>query len=192
MFDSFVTLSEHIHELRAAASGRPPGNAMRFSEVWQAAIDCPRNGISGVRYFDEQSLPEPFSGIFVRLSGYDSNLAAVYVDRDLGEPWKEFASIKEMMHCWSPGHTYVGTSGEAKDLVGAHVAPATPFPSSVNSDNKAILAAAEVILPHYTAERYITQGKDFAQIAFECGLDPVIVRFICSPEILRQRKQGAL
>ncbi len=165
---------------------------MRFSEVWQAAIDCPKNGISQVRYFGNAKIPKPFSGIFVRLEEDDRNIAVVYVDNDLEGHWKEFAAIKEMMHCWSPGHTYVGTSGAVRDLVGAHVAAATPYPTAVASDNNAILAAAEVILPHYTAERYIAEGKDFAEIAFECDLDERLVRFICRHDILHQRKNGKL
>lgn len=192
MFKSFVELSEHIHELRAARTGRSPGFAMRYGEVWQSALDCPKNGISEIFLYEDIEIPKPFSGMFVRLVTDNTNHGLVFVDRNLDEHWREFAIVKELMHCWSPGHTFVGTPAAVKDLVAAHVAAATPYPASLASDNKAILAAAEVILPSYSAERYLGLGKDFAQIAFECGLDETLVSFICRHDMLQARKNGHL
>lgn len=192
MFKSFVELSEHIHELRATRTGRSPGHAMRYGEVWQSAIDCPKNGISQIFLYEDVSIPKPFSGMFFRLETGGTNIGVVFVDSGLDGHWREFAIVKELMHCWSPGHTFVGTPAAAKALVAAHVAAATPYPASVTSDNKAILAAAEVILPSYSAERYLGLGKDYTQIAFECGLDETLVGFICRPDMLQARKNGHL
>ncbi|MCO6383759.1 hypothetical protein [Oceanicola sp. 502str15] len=192
MFESFVELSEHIHELRAARAGRSPGFAMKYNEVWQAALDCPKNGISKIYLYEDVKIPKPFSGMFFRLESDGTNIGLVFVDEGLDGHWREFAIVKELMHCWSPGHTRVGTPAAAKDLVAAHVAAATPYPAAVAADNKAILAAAEVILPSYSAERYLGLGKTFEQIAFECGLDEGLVNFICRHDMLQARKNGHL
>lgn len=163
-FDSFVELSEHIHALRAAKTGRASGRGMSFYEVWAAAIDCPRNSISEIRFFDKKPLPKPISGLFVRLESNDGrSFAAVYVDSKLDDHWKEFAAIKELMHCWSPGHTYVGTQQGVRNLVGGMVAEADPYTPDVAADRSAVLAAAEVILPHYTVERHLAQGPPVAR-----------------------------
>lgn len=194
MFDSFVKLSEHIHELRALKTGRPSGRGMSFSEIWSAAIDCPRNSISEIRFFDKFPLPAPMSGIFVRLDDPNDDLqkAAVYVDSDLEKHWQEFAAIKELMHCWSPGHTYVGTPEASENLVAALVAKADHFSPDVAADKSAVLAATEVILPHYTAERHISQGQSFEQIAFAHNLNVNVVKMICRHDILHARKHGSL
>ena len=192
MFKSFIALSEYIHELRAARTGRSAGFAMRYGEVWQCAIDCPRNGISEIFLYEKTNLPKPFSGMFVRVSSGETNRGLIYVDANLDDGLKEFAIIKELMHCWSPGPSYIGTSEAAKDLVASHVAAASPYPTSVASDNNAILAAYEVILPSYAVERYLSLGKDSAEIALACDLDERVVKNLCRPDILHQRKNGHL
>jgi hypothetical protein len=191
----FVDLAQHLHELRAARTGRPIGAAMTVFEVWNAAIDCTTNGISEILYF-EAELPRPFDGMFFRLneSGGSREKAVIFVDKRLEKHWKQFVAIKEMMHCWSPGKSYVGTADDAKSLVEAlsSKTSASRYTQSVAADNSAILAAGEVILPHFTVERYIKQGMDFAQIAFSQGLHPDIAEIICRLDMLHARKSGQL
>ncbi|WP_460274000.1 hypothetical protein [Celeribacter sp. ULVN23_4] len=189
----FVDLAQHLHELRFQKTGRAIGMRMRLSEVWTAALDCPKNGISDIRYF-ETDLPRPFDGLFLRLfkKETEKDFAAIYVNKSLEDHFKEFAAIKELMHCWSPGKTYVSTPEEIQNLVSALSAKKSRYTANVASDMKAIFAAAEVILPHYIVEKHIALGHDHNQIAFEHDLHPEIAQMICSMDVLQERKNGGL
>lgn len=189
----FVDLSQHLHELRYKRSGRTIGAAMSVVEVWNGAIDCPLNGISELRYY-ESDLPRPFDGLFARMENADGTKAVgvIYVHRDLPRHWKEFVAIKEMMHCWSPGKTYVGTPRDAERLVNALNSKKGRYSAIAASDTGAVLAAAEVILPHHKVEWHIGREHDYMQIAAHHGLHPDVVEMICSFEVLQQRKNGTL
>jgi hypothetical protein len=166
---------------------------MTVSEVWSAAIDCPNNGISEV-IVKEANLPTPFDGLFARMSdaGGTREKAVIYVRRNLEAHWQEFVAVKEMMHCWSPGKTYVGTTQNAKHLVSALVNRAGKYTSSAAADDNAIFAAAEVMLPHYTLERHIAQETEVAEIALQHNLHHDIADMICRIELLPRRKNGHL
>ena len=187
----YVDLAQHIHGLRAKRTGRPIGAAMRVSEVWNAAIDCPQNGISEILYY-ETNLPRPFAGMFFRLVDSTANreIAAIYVEKNLDNHWKEFIAIKEMMHCWSPGKSYVGTPKDAEHLVDELCSKSGPYTPKVIADSSAIHAAAEVMLPHFTVERQLALGMDSKQIAFSHGLHPEITEMICRFDLLHKRKNG--
>ncbi len=188
----FSELSQHIHELRYEASGRAIGRGMRCSEVWSAAIKCPKNGVDAIRYH-ETKLPEPVHGIFCRLDQEDgTTIAAIYVQKTLDSHWKEFIAIKELMHCWSPGNTRVGTQKSSRLLVKALTTKQGPYTPNVAADSAAVFAAAEVILPHYTVERHLEMGHDFAEIANQQGLHHDIVEMICRHDVLQRRKNGSL
>lgn len=188
----FIDLAQHVHEIRASKSGRPVGAAMRVTEVWSCAIASPLSSISEILYY-EASLPRPFDGLFVRLVSDSTGVerAAVYVEKSLDRHWKEFVAIKETMHCWSPGKTYVGSEPEVKSLVEAHCASKARYSAAVVADHDAILAAAEVMLPHFTVERHLKMGHDMEQLAAHHGLHPDIVREICRFDVLHARKNGS-
>ena len=189
----YVALSQHLHELRFKRTGRAIGAAMSLMEVWNAAIDCPLNGISEIRYY-ETSLPRPFDGLFARMvkSDQSSSMGVVYVDKNLPKHWKEFVAIKEIMHCWSPGETYVGLPEKARVLIDALNTIPERYSSIAASDLGAVHAAAEVILPHYTVERLLALGLDYQQIGASHGLHPEVAKMICNFEYLHQRKNGNL
>jgi hypothetical protein len=144
----YVDLAQHVHELRFARSKRTIGVAMRVMEVWNAAIDCPKNGITEICYY-ETALPRPFDGLFARLNDSSGlrGIAAIFVHKSLPKHWKEFVAIKEMMHCWSPGKSYVGTPEDVARLVVALSARTPRYSPRVAADHAAVLAAAEVMLP---------------------------------------------
>lgn len=188
---SYAEFSDYLHQLRAARTGRPRGAAMRLAEVWNCAIDCKRNGISEIRYHETENLPSGFDGAFVRLDSVakDRSIAAIYVDRNLPAHWKEFVAIKEMMHCWSPGHTFVGDATQVRELV--HGLTRGKFTPVVAADSSAVLAAAEVILPHYKIEHQLAVGQSYAQIAHTHGLHPEVVEEISRFDLLHLRKNGS-
>jgi len=188
----YVDLSQHIHELRAEKTGRAIGRGMRLSEVWSAVLDSPKTDISEIRYY-EANLPDPFDGLFVRLQGpNDESIAAVYVRKSLDNHWKEFVAIKELMHCWSPTHTWEGTPKSVRLLAKALTSKHGRYTPNVAADSGAVNAAAEVILPHKTVERHIAQEHDSAHIAFAHGLHEEIVSMICRHDFLQERKNGSL
>jgi hypothetical protein len=186
-------LADHIHNLRLKRSGRPVGSAMRVMEVWNAAEECELNGISKI-YLKLTELPRPFDGLFVRQRHLSTgvSIATVYIDNRLPKHWQEFVAIKEMMHCWSPESTYVGSPAEVKSLVEAMSSKKMRYSQSVAADNNAIIAAAEVILPHYRVEEMVAQGLDYREIAHRQGLHQDVAELICSIEILSLRKNGSL
>lgn len=188
----FSDLAQHIHELRYQATGRAIGRGMRCSEVWSAALKCPKNGVDAIRYY-EADLPEPFHGVFSRLDHVDgTTIAVIYVQKTLDQHWKEFITIKELMHCWSPGETRVATQETSRLLVKALTTKQGPYTPNVAADSAAVFAAAEVILPHYTVERHIAEGIDIIEIASRHGLHVDIVEMICRHEVLQIRKNGSL
>ena len=188
----YVDLSQHIHELRAAKTGRAIGRGMRLTEVWSAALDSPKTDISSIRYY-ETELPDPFDGLFARLQGPDDeSIAAVYVRKSLDAHWKEFVAIKELMHCWSPNHTWEGTPAASRLLVKALTSKHGRYTPNVAADSGAVNAAAEVILPHKTVERHIALGHDNMEIANSHGLHHEIVEMICRHDLLHARKNGSL
>lgn len=189
----FSELSQHIHELRYASTKRAIGRGMSFTEVWHAAISCPKNGVDSILYY-ETDLPKPFHGVFTRLEDNKTGetIVAIYVHKSLEQHWKEFVATKELMHCWSPGETRVGTLETSKQLVTSLTTKQGPYTPNAIADAAAVHAAAEVILPHYTAERHLEQGQDFAQIAFSHGLHQEIVEMICRHDMLQERKNGTL
>lgn len=186
-------LSQHLHELRAAKSCRSIGAAMNANEVMVAALDCPTNGIGRV-FYHETRLPKGFDGMFFRLSATDesSDIASIYIDSDLPRHWREFAAIKELMHCWSPGKTYNRTPAEGRALLDSFRKSGVRYSHLVASDSVAILAAAEVILPHYTVERHLGQGHDVAQIAASHGLHPEVAELICRFDCLQLRQKAEM
>lgn len=187
----YVELAQHLHELRAARTGRPVGAGMSVMEVWSSLIESPKTGVTEIRYF-EADLPRPFDGLFARLNRTEGpgEVAAIYVRKNLEPHWKEFVAIKEMMHCWAPGKTYDGTPSDAKNLVEALCSKAGRYTPSVAVDMGAILAAAEVILPSFTVERHLKLGHDFSQIAASHGIHPDIAEMICRFDLLHNRKNG--
>ncbi|WP_028710999.1 hypothetical protein [Paracoccus pantotrophus] len=188
----FVELAEHLHNLRLEKSGRPAGAAMTVSEVWNGVYASSKTSISELRYY-EAELPRPFDGMFVRLRADDeSERALILVHKHLPKHWKEFAAIKEMMHCWSPPQTFVGSPESVKKLVSALCDKKGRYTPSVAADSGAILAAGEVILPHYRVERHIEQGHDAAAIANAHGLHPEVAELICRLDFLHHRKNGSL
>lgn len=188
----YVDLSQHLHELRAAKTGRGMGRGMRLGEVWQAALDSPKTDITSIRYF-EADLPNPFDGVFVRLQNdRGESEAVIYVRQSLEKHWKEFVAIKELMHCWSPAHTWEGTPQASRSLVKALTRKDGRYTPNVVADSGAVSAAAEVILPHKTVERHLAQGHDTMQIAATHGLHEEIVEMICRHDFLHARKSGSL
>lgn len=188
----FSELSQHIHELRYQATGRAIGRGMRCMEVWSAAIVCPKNGVDAIRYY-EADLPSPVHGVFTRLDHEDgTTIAVIYVQKALDKHWKEFITIKELMHCWSPGETRVATSESSRLLVKALTTKQGPYTPNVAADSAAVFAAAEVILPYYTVERHLGEELDYQEIAVRHDLHPDIVKMICAHEVLQARKNGSL
>lgn len=196
----FVDLSQHLRELRNNSSGRKPSAAMRGMEVWKAAIKCPDNGISAV-FYNETKLPAPAYGFFSRLGDGNGNfIADIYVHkphhksekRRLAPHWKEFVLIKELMHCWSPLSTYVGSPQAAAELLDTLNIPSGPFGRIAIADFIAVLAAAEVVLPYDIVKAAMGAGKETAQIAHEHGLHPEIVAYICRHDIMEERLIGCL
>ncbi|WP_370213442.1 hypothetical protein [Roseovarius sp.] len=188
----FSELAQHIHELRYEASGRAIGRGMRYGEVLGAALNCPKNGVDKVFYY-ETKLPEPMHGVFSRLDHESGETwAAIYVQRHLDEHWREFVAIKELMHCWSPGTTRVATEQASRQLVEALTTKQGRYTPNVAADSAAVFAAAEVILPHYTVERHLAENLDTAEIAHRHGLHVDIVEMICRHEVLQARKRGSM
>jgi hypothetical protein len=188
----YVDLSQHIHELRAEKTGRAIGRGMRLTEVWSAVESSPKTDISEIRYY-EANLPDPFDGLFIRLHTDDGkSIAAVYVRKELDAHWKEFVAIKELMHCWSPTHTWEGTPESSRKLVKALTSKHGRYTPNVAADSGAVNAAAEVILPHKTVERHLAQNHDMTHIAEAHGLHVDIVEMICRHDMLHERKNGSL
>ena len=189
----YSELSRHIHELRNQTCGRAIGQGMQFADVWSAATKCPKNGVNEILYFEEY-LPSPIIGKFIRLDNSETAITKVeiYVQKSLDSHWKEFIAIKELMHCWSPGDTWVGAPDLARPLLKALTTKQGPFTPNVAADYGAVHAACEVILPHYTVERHIALGHDCKEIAHQHNLHPDIVDLICRYDLLHIRKNGSL
>ena len=189
----YVELAQHLHELRSARSGRSVGAAMSVSEVWVSILESNKTGASEILYY-ETPLPRPFDGLFARLVSEDESkeIGVVWVHNGLDRHWKEFVAVKEMMHCFTQGASYTGTPSDAKNLVEALCSKTGRYAPSVAADNSAILAAAEVILPHFTVERHLKLGHDTAQIAASHGLHPDVAEMICRFDLLHNRKNGEL
>lgn len=195
----FVDLSQHLRQLRSDAAGRNVNGAMNAMQVWQAAEMCPKNGISKV-YYNETRMPAPLLGFFARMRGKDGegDIADIYVHRPhphahkrrLEPHWKEFVIIKELMHCWSPESTYVGTPAQAAELL-TTLNSSGPFGAMAISDHIAILAAAEVIMPCAVIKNALASGKELAQLAHEQGLHPEIMAYIGQHDML-DREDGCL
>jgi len=187
----YTDLSQHLHLLRHNATGRPVGAAMSVVEVWNAIIASELTSIEEIRFF-EAELPSPCDGLFTRLlNSKDGNeVAAVYVRKDLDKHWKEFVAIKEMMHCFTPGSKYINGPKDAAGLVEALASRSPRYTPAVAADDGAILAAAEVILPHYTVERLMQAGQDLTQIAHHHGLHVDVVQQICRLDFIHHRKNG--
>lgn len=66
------------------------------------------------------------------------------------------------------------------------------YTRSVVADASAILAAAEMILPHFTIERHLKLGHDSAQIAASHNLHPDVSALNCQFDMLHDRKTGEL
>jgi hypothetical protein len=187
-----VELSQHLHKLREARSGRPRGAAMTAMEVWACVPESQLTDIQNLLYFD-RDLPRPVDGLFARLAvGDDPNQYGVIVtNKGLPRHWKEFVAIKEMMHCWSSKDTFNDTPSVASDLMSALVNKAGRYTVSVVADRAAILAAAEVILPHEKVQWHLDQGHDHTQIAASHGLHPDVASLICQFDVLHARRNGA-
>jgi hypothetical protein len=196
-----VDLGKHLRKLRHDRTGRALNAAMRVGEVWQGALDCDSNRISQIFYY-ETRLPSPLLGFFSRLEKEDSgDIATIFVHRPypksnkrrLAQHWKEFVIIKELMHCWSPRSSYVGTPEEVAELLSDLNTPSGPFGTPMaKSDYMALLAAAEVILSGELTKRELAQGKDFQQIGHEHGLHPDVAKYICRHDIIEARLSESL
>lgn len=196
----FVDLGLHLRELRSAAAGRNIAGAMRVMEVWQAAENCPKNGIAKI-LFNETRMPAPLLGFFARMkedaTGMD--IADIYIHkphphahkRRLAPHWKEFVVIKELMHCWSPSPTYVGTPAQAAELL-TTLNSSAPFGAMASADYRALLAAAEVIMLCEQIRRELDAGKEVAQIAHENGLHVDVMRYISQHDMMLSRQTGCL
>lgn len=196
----FVELSSHLRKLRQDKTGRAPSAAMRVMEVWQAAIACQVNGISDI-FYNETKLPAPLLGFFSRMRNADGReVADIFVHRPhpsstkrrLAPHWKEFVIIKELMHCWSPSSTYVGSPDAAAELINTLNTPSGPFGAMAASDYMALLAAAEVIMPCSQIKAAMEKGKDSDQLAHEQGVHTEIMGYICRHDIMEQRLDGSL
>ena len=187
-----VELSQHLHKLREARSGRSRGAAMTAMEVWACVCESQLTDIHDLLYFD-RNLHRPVDGLFARLAvpGSPKQFGVIVTNKALPRHWKEFVAIKEMMHCWSSKETFNDTPAVAADLMGALVNKAGRYTVSVAADRAAILAAAEVILPHEKVQWHLDQGHDHAQIAASHGLHPEIVSLICQFDVLHARRNGA-
>lgn len=187
----YTELAEHLHKLREDRSGRPRGAAMRAAEVWTCVHESQLTEISELRWFDVP-LPRPVDGVFARLKGADGKMQTgiILTHKHLPKHWKDFAAIKEMMHCWSPPGSYVAAPADADALLEGLISSTERYSASVAADKKAILAAAEVILPHYKVDWHIGCGHDHDQIAAHHGLHPEVVRLICRFDVLQDRRNG--
>lgn len=185
----YTELAEHLHKLRETRGGRARGAAMRVSEVWECVHESQLTDIAELRWFD-LPLPRPVDGLFarVRVGGIQTGLIVTH--KYLPKHWKEFAAIKEMMHCFSPPGSYVTAPKDAEALLEGLISSTERYSASVVADKKAILAAAEVILPHYQVDWHIEVGHDHAQIAAHHGLHPDVVSLICRFDVLQARRNG--
>lgn len=188
-------LAQHLHQLRHNKSGRAIGAAMNVGEVWEAVLLSDKTSVDRIDVHI-QELPRPVDGMFSRivLPGGDGSaeqeLAAVFVDAKLPNHWRDFIIIKEMMHCFTPMDGYCSTPGEATQLLQALVKRGGRYTLNVAADDAGIIAAAEVILPHKTAESLLAIGMDTTEIANRHGLHPEIVAEICRMDIMHYRKNG--
>lgn len=187
----YTELSQHLHLLRHTATGRPVGAAMRASEVWSAIAASNQTSIEEIRFF-EAELPRPCDGLFARMLNPETGreMAVIYIRKSLEKHWKEFVAIKEMMHCFTPGAKYISGPKEAASLVEALASRSPRYTPAVAADDGAILAAAEVMLPHYTVERLIQAGQDLAQVAHHHGLHVDVVQEVCRLDFIYHRKNG--
>lgn len=169
-------------------------------EVWKGALECPKNGITEI-FCNDARLPAPVYGAFFRLNGPDgSSVADIYLHRPrddsnkrrLPAHWREFMLIKELMHCWSPPETFVGTPDKAAELLTDLNTLSGPFGSMAQSDIIAVLAAAEVVLPYELCRHEMGRGKEPEQIGHEQSIHPAIAAYICRHDILEWRKDGCL
>ena len=187
----YTDLSQHLHLLRHEATSRPVGAAMRVSEVWSAIVASNMTSIEEIRFF-EADLPRPCDGLFARMlnSETGNEVAVIYVHKTLDKHWKEFVAIKEMMHCFTPGAKYINGPKDAAGLVEALASRSPRYTPAVAADDGAILAAAEVMLPHYTVERLTQAGQDLAQVAHHHGLHVDVVQQVCRVDFIHHRKNG--
>ncbi|WP_156477999.1 hypothetical protein [Acetobacter malorum] len=189
----FTELSEYLHRLRFEKCGRAIGYRMTAMEIWDLALACKRNGITKI-YVKETVLPPSFDGTFVRMTSEkgDGDVCYVYLNENLPSHWKEFVIAKELMHCWSPGKTYIGEPERAGQLVQALTTTSGKYTASVAADVGAIVAAAEVMLPIYTLERDLAKSLSTEEIASRHNLHPDVAKTICSIELMHMRKNGCL
>lgn len=189
----FIELSEYLHQLRFEQSGRGIGYRMTAMEIWTLAQNCKKNGITKV-FVKEACLPPSFDGTFARMTSEagDGDICYIFINEELDNHWKEFVIAKELMHCWSPGKTYIGEPDKAANLVEALTARSGKYTAAVAADAGAIVAAAEVILPHYTLERDFARELPLEEIASRHNLHPDVAKTICSIDLMNMRKSGCL
>ena len=188
-----LELSQYLHQLRYTQTKRAIGYRMTAMEIWSLAQLCPKNGINEILVKDAD-LPAPFDGMFVRLANKsgEGDRAVIFVRRSLALHWKEFVIAKELMHCWSPGESYVTNSSRAKSLVAAFTGKAKKYTALVAGDSMAVVAAAEVMLPLFTLERDFAKEIPLEEIAHRHNLHIEVAEMICSLELIWHRKNGSL
>lgn len=163
---------------------------MRVAEAWACVLESDQTDINDLRWFDVP-MGGKVDGLFARVKAPSGEpVGIILTDNSLPKHWKEFVIIKEMMHCFSPPATFVATPADATALLDGLISSTERYSASVLADNKAILAAAEVILPHYQADWHIAVEHDHSQIAAHHGLHPEIVSLICRIDVLHYRRNG--
>lgn len=140
-------------------------------------------------------LPPSFEGLFLRFRKSGEEKVIIATSQNLSHARQEFVISKELMHCWSPANSRVNSPDRAKKLAEAlslssPVSPAT-F-KDVQADQAAIMAAAEVILPHYVLEKEIAENIPLEETASRHNIDIEIAKIICPHYTLNARKNGHL
>lgn len=192
----YTALSEHLHQLREKLTrgAKPPGYRMSAMDIWLCALKSDLNNISDIRVLID-ILPPGFEGLFVRFRENDKEKVIIATGQNLSHARQEFVISKELMHCWSPPNSRVNSPDRAKALAEA-LSLSSPISAAtfkdVQADRAAIMAAAEVILPHYILEKAIAEGISLDEIASRHNIDIEIAKEICPHYTLNARKNGHL
>lgn len=192
----FTDLSDHLHELREQRTkgALSRGRMMPVMDIWQGALDSPLTTVNDIR-LKIGALPLGFEAGFVRFKHGDKDCVIIATGEGLSRARMSFVVAKELMHCWSPKSTYVANPESAGKLAQALCYTTTVDQDTlklVHSDKAAFMAAAEVILPHYTLAKDFALGIPIEEIASRHSLSIEIAREICAPQTMNIRKSGSL
>ncbi len=186
-----TALAQHLHQLRHNRSGRAIGNSMQVAEVWNSVLESDKTSIDQIDVVIED-MPSPVDGMFSRIAYPDKEIGVVHVNKKLPEHWRDFVIIKEMMHCFTPLSRYCPTPDSANDVLTSLVKRAGRYTTNVAADNVAILAAAEVILPHTTILSLLSVNQDVMQIATRHNLHHEIAEEICRVDSISWRRKASI